>query len=189
MTTIPPTFLPFLPPYSAPTLFALSSSHRFISFLLCFVSWSFFPFVILCEPPPHHRRPKQKVLILGDSQATFDQHLEHYPHPFIDPRLLDLRLTQPPSKRRRDSPGEQLSQSPLPQPRSESRDTSLSLDQFILNNANSSPAERLIPELQPQRLHDHIPPQLAPQRPDVPPNICNSCQKSFPKSYQLKYIS
>jgi len=103
--------------------------------------------------------------------------------------LLDLRLTQPPSEYSGDSLGTQLSQNSLPQPRPEARDVPPSLDRFIPNSASAGPAGWLAPESQlqpePQPLHNHSSPQVPPQGPNVPPNTCHFCQRSFSKTYQL----
>src|SRR5277367_4446765 len=98
MTTTCLTFPSLLSSLLQRPLFALCQAVTdLLSLLLRFVSWSFFPFGFFAGLRCTTGGPNRIVLILGDSQATFDQHSEHYSHPFIDPRLLDRRLTQPSS--------------------------------------------------------------------------------------------
>lgn len=51
-----PSLLSFL--LQRPLLALCQAVTDLLSLLLCFVSWSFFPFVILCGPPLRHRRPE-----------------------------------------------------------------------------------------------------------------------------------
>jgi len=76
--------------------------------------------------------------------------------------------------------GNSFVEQPVPQPQTgfERRDTPPSLDRFNFSYFGDN-VEQPLP--QPQPLPNPISPQPLPNRSGVPPNTCNSCQRSFPK--------
>jgi hypothetical protein len=180
-----PLLLPFSSPLRAHSLRLVKAVTTFLSILLCFVSFLF------------HTRdffaglrwvteggPSRTVFILGTSKTSFDGQSEenyYYPHPSIDPQFLDLRRNPPSTEHDVGDLGETQHNQPLPQPRSELRDTPPSLDRFI-------PPDQYLLQPQPQPQHNLFQPRSPPQGPDVPPNTCPNCQSSFPKPFQLKYV-